>query len=73
MSEKFRINATATILAILAGQWAGAAAGQSPANTSVTSSTSETEELQEVTVTAQHLKLDWAQRNKLVQKSIGLV
>jgi hypothetical protein len=44
-----------------------AAAEHPPANTSVTSA-SETGELQEVAVTAQHLKLDWAQRNELVQK-----
>lgn len=50
-----------------------AAAEQSPANTSVTSSTGETEKLQEVTVTAQHLKLDWVQRNELVQKAISFV
>ena len=29
--------------------------------------------LQEVTVTAQHSKLDWAQRNELVQKAAGFV
>ncbi|HEY6620488.1 MAG TPA: hypothetical protein VIY68_13140 [Steroidobacteraceae bacterium] len=73
LSKKSRINATATMLAILAGQWAAAAATQSPANTSVTSSTSDTEELQEVTVTAQHFKLDWAQRNELIQKAATFV
>jgi hypothetical protein len=49
------------------------AAEQSPANASVTTSTSETKELQEVTVTAQHLKLDWVPRNELVQKAIRFV
>jgi hypothetical protein len=58
---------------VLAGAGAVFAADQSPANTTVTSSTSETEELQEVTVTAQHLKLDWVQRNELVQKAARFV
>jgi hypothetical protein len=69
MCKKYRISATATMLAVLAGQWAAAAADQSPPNTPVTSSTSETDALQEVTVTAQHLKPDWAQRNELIQKA----
>jgi hypothetical protein len=60
-------------LTTLAAADVAAAAEQSPANKSVTASTSETEELQEVTVTAQHLKLDWAQRNELVQKAIRFV
>jgi hypothetical protein len=50
-----------------------AAAEQSPADSPTASSTGETEQLQEVTVTAKHLQLDWAQRNELVQKSIRFV
>jgi hypothetical protein len=52
---------------------ADVAAEQSPVNTPVTSSTRETETLQEVTVTAQHFKLDWAPRNELVRKAATFV
>jgi hypothetical protein len=68
-----QILLVAACLTALAAADAAAAAEQSPANTSVTTSTGETEELQEVTVTAQHLKLDWVQRNELVQKAIRFV
>jgi hypothetical protein len=80
LSKKSRIFAVATVLAILAGQgaWAAADGSSAPDATShsggTSSATSETSEtLQEVTVTAQHLKLDWVQRNELVQKAAKFV
>ena len=75
MSRKLEILVVATALAVLAGEVAPAAPEQSPATTAASADaqapTSET--LQEVTVTAQHLKLDWAQRNELVQKAATFV
>jgi hypothetical protein len=78
VSKKSRIIVVVTTLAALSGQGRLAAAdGGSPAPTAIShsagTSSDASESLQEVTVTAQHLKLDWAQRNELVQKAIRFV
>lgn len=64
--------ATACLAALAAADLA-AAAEQSLATTPVASSSSDTDEVQEVSVNARRLKLDWAQRNELVQKSTTFV
>jgi hypothetical protein len=70
MSRTLRIVLVTACLASLAAANMANAAEQSP---TISSSTGKTEDLQEVTVTAQHLQLDWAQRNALVQKSASFV
>jgi hypothetical protein len=61
MSKKSRIHATATILAVLAGHWAWAAAPESPTSTatnhSAGPSSDKSERLEEVTVTARRAEL----------------
>lgn len=69
MSRTLQILLVTACLTALPAADVAAAAEQSPSNSSVPSSTSDTEELQEVTVTARRLKLDWAQRNALMQKA----
>ena len=77
MSRKSRIFAVAATLVALAGQgvWAADDGSSAPAATSHSGgrSSDASEELQEVTVTAQHLKPTWAEHNELVQRSITLV
>lgn len=58
---------------VVAGFNVAGAAEPAPAPAADTASNSQTQALEEVTVTAQHLKLDWAQRNELVQKAITFV
>jgi hypothetical protein len=73
VSQKSRILAVAATLVALAcrGAWAADDGSPAPAATNHPAATSSDtpEELQEVTVTAQHLKLTWAQHNELVQKA----
>jgi hypothetical protein len=64
------------MLAALATHGAPATADESPATTtghSASASADPSGPLEEVTVTAQHLKLTWAQRNELVQKAATFV
>jgi len=71
MSRTLQILIAAAL--VLAGAGEASAADQSLANFSITRPSGEPEELQEVTVTAPHLKLDWVQRNELVQKAARFV
>ena len=75
LTRKSKFLVVGTALVVLAGTVVLADAEQSPATTADSAgaqpSTSET--LQEVTVTAKHLKLDWSQRNELIQKAATFV
>ena len=75
MSRKLEILVVATALAMLAGALVRAEPEPSPATAGASAAAQPpvSETLQEVTVSAQRLKPDWAQRNELVQKAASFV